>query len=135
MGSKFCDYTKSEEQDETCAEFAKWKKKKEKAYNLKLPLALEEGLSTGTTTIKDFVDYKDSSMKLHNLVMDQLSEKHKKIYFMLYIENIDENDIAKKFGFKADSSKRKKPRYKQMANLKKKFYTIALKIIKDNDIL
>ena len=135
MGSKFCDYTKSEEQDETCAEFAKWKKKKEKAYNLKLPLALEEGLSTGTTTIKDFVDYKDSSMKLHNLVMDQLSEKHKKIYFMLYIENIDENDIAKKFGFKADSSKRKKPRYKQMANLKKKFYTIALKIMKDNDIL
>ena len=54
---------------------------------------------------------------------------------MLYIENIDENDVAKKFGFKADSSKRKKPRYKQMANLRKKFYQIAIKIIKNNDIL
>ena len=67
--------------------------------------------------------------------MKQLNEKHKQIYYMLYIENIDENDVAVKFGFKADSSKRKKPRYKQMANLRKKFYNIALKIIKDNDIL
>ena len=54
---------------------------------------------------------------------------------MLYIENIDENDVAKKFGFKADSAKRKKPRYKQMANLKKKFYNIAVKIMKEHDIL
>ena len=54
---------------------------------------------------------------------------------MLYIQNIDENDVAEKFGFKADSVRRKNPRYKQIANLKKKFYLIALKIIKDNDIL
>ena len=135
MGSTFCDHTESQEQDISCKEFAKWKKKKEKAYNLKLPIALEESVSTGTTTLKDFVDYNDSSNKLHELVMSQLSEKHKKIYFMLYVDNIDENVVAKKFGFKADSSKRKKPRYKQIANLKKKFYLIAIKIIKDNDIL
>jgi hypothetical protein len=67
--------------------------------------------------------------------MEQLNEKHKSIYFMLYVENIDENEVAKKFGFKADSAKRKKPRYKQMANLKKKFYNIALKIIENHDIL
>ena len=54
---------------------------------------------------------------------------------MLYIENIDENEVAEKFGFKADAAKRKKPRYKQIANLKKKFYNIALKIVKERDIL
>jgi len=135
MGANSCDFTKSKEQDETCKDFAKWKKKKERAYNIKLPLALEEGIATGTATIRDFVDYKESSGKLHDLVMNQLNEKHKNIYYMLYIENIDENEVAQKFGFKADSSKRKKPRYKQMANLKKKFYTIALKVIKDNDII
>ena len=96
---------------------------------------LEEGVATGTSSLKDFVNYKTSSNKLHQLVMKELNEKHKKIYHMLYIENIDENDVAKKFGFKADASKRKKPRYKQMANLKKKFYTIAVKIMKDHDIL
>ena len=62
-------------------------------------------------------------------------DKHKKIYFLLYVENIDENEVAERFGFKADAAKRKKPRYKQIANLKKKFYNIALKIMKDHDIL
>jgi len=135
MGATSCDFTKSQEQDESCPEFSKWRKKKERAYNIKLPLALEEGVATGTATIRDFVDYRESSDKLHELVMRQLNEKHKEIYRLLYIENMEENDVAKKFGFKADAAKRKKPRYKQMANLKKKFYTIAIKIIKNNDIL
>jgi RNA polymerase sigma factor (sigma-70 family) len=135
MGSDSCALTKSKEQDISCADFAKWKNKKEKAYNIKLPLALEEGSFTGTTTLKDHVDYTDSSKRLHELVMKELNDKHKKIYYLLYIENEDENEIAKQFGFKADSVKRKKPRYKQMANLKKKFYQIAVRIMKDNDIL
>jgi hypothetical protein len=67
--------------------------------------------------------------------MGELNEKHKKIYYLLYVENRDENEIAEQFGFKADSVKRKKPRYKQIANLKKKFYQIAVRIMKDNDIL
>ena len=96
---------------------------------------MEEGIATGTSNIKDFLDYNTSSKKLHKLVMDQLNEKHKKIYHMLYVENMDDNDVAMKFGFKADAAKRKKPRYKQMANLKKKFYIIALKIMKEHDII
>ena len=135
MGANNCDLTKSKEQDESCPDFAKWRKKKERAFNIKLPVSLEEGTSTGTASLKDFLDYQKSSEKLHKLVMEQLNEKHKKIYYMLYIENINENDVAKKFGFKADSAKRKSPRYKQMANLKKKFYTIAVKIIKNHDII
>ena len=43
---------------------SKWKKKKERAYNIKLPLALEEGVATGTATIRDFVDYDGSADKL-----------------------------------------------------------------------
>ena len=54
---------------------------------------------------------------------------------MLYIEHKDEKEVAKKFGFKGDSTKRKTIRYKQISNLKKKFYRIAIKIIEDNDIL
>ena len=135
MGATSCGWTKSKEQDESCPDFSKWRKKKERAFNIKLPLALEEGVGTGTTSLRDFVDYNEASKKLHSLVMEQLNEKHKKIYFLLYIENIDENEVAERFGFKADAAKRKKPRYKQIANLKKKFYNIALKIMKDYDIL
>jgi len=66
--------------------------------------------------------------------MKNLSDKHKEIYRMLFVEHIDEVIVAEKFGFKQDTSKRKTPRYKQINNLKKKFYNIALKIIKDEDL-
>jgi RNA polymerase sigma factor (sigma-70 family) len=135
MGATSCGWTKSNEQDVSCPDFSKWKKKKERAFNIKLPLALEEGVGTGTASLRDFVDYGEASKRLHQLVMGQLNDKHKKIYFLLYIENIDENEVAERFGFKADAAKRKRPRYKQIANLKKKFYNIALKIMRDHDIL
>ena len=41
MGATTCDWTKSREQDESCPDFNKWRKKKERAFNIKLPLALE----------------------------------------------------------------------------------------------
>ena len=47
---------------------------------------------------------------------------------------MDETKVAKKFGFKRDTSKRKTPRYKQINNLKKKFYTIAAKLVKEEDL-
>ena len=136
MGGTLCDWTKSGDQDRTCADFEKWKKKKERAYNIKLPLTLDDGVATqNTSSIKDQVDYKLSSSRLHELVMGQLSERHKAIYAMLYIDHKDETEVAKKFGFKGDSTKRKTIRYKQISNLKKKFYRIAIKIIEDNDIV
>ncbi len=136
MGGTLCDWTKSGDQDRTCADFEKWKKKKERAYNIKLPLTLDDGVATqNTSSIKDQVDYKLSSGRLHELVMGQLSERHKAIYAMLYIDHKDETEVAKKFGFKGDSTKRKTIRYKQISNLKKKFYRIAIKIMEDNDIL
>lgn len=136
MGGTLCDWTKSGDQDRTCSDFDKWKKKKERAYNIKLPLTLDDGVATqNTSSIKDQVDYVISSGRLHELVMTQLSERHKAIYAMLYIEHKDETEVAKKFGFKGDSTKRKTIRYKQISNLKKKFYRIAIKIMEDNDIL
>ena len=136
MGNTSCDFTKSREQDVSCADFAKWKKKKERAYNIKLPLTLDDGVTVNATAhLRDDFNYAESATKLHELVVKQLNDKHKQIYIMLYVKNMDENKIAEQFGFKADSSKRKKPRYKQMANLKKKFYMLALKIMQDNDIV
>jgi hypothetical protein len=95
---------------------------------------LDENIASGAmSTIR--IDYTGSSIKLHNLVIKKLSERHKAIYIMLYIEHKDEKAVAKKFGFKGDSTKRKTIRYKQISNLKKKFYKIALKIIREHDIL
>ena len=136
MGGNLCDWTKNGDQNRTCADFDKWKRKKERAYHIKLPLTLDDGVAvSSTSSIHDQVDYPVASGKLHELVMKQLSERHKAIYAMIYIEHKDESDVAKEFGFKGDSTKRKTIRYKQISNLKKKFYRIALKIMEDHDIL
>ena len=67
--------------------------------------------------------------------MLQLNDKHQKIYKMLYVDNFSDEDVATAFKFKPDSSKRKTTRYKQITNLKKKFYALAIDVLKENDVL
>jgi hypothetical protein len=134
LGGDECGFTKSREQDEECEDFAKWKNKKQNAFNLKMPVSLDSLISVKDRINEDELDYDKKVGKIHDLVMDQLNEKHKEIYKLLFIDHEDEVKVAKKFGFKRDTSKRKTPRYKQINNLKKKFYNIAIKVIKEEDL-
>jgi len=134
LGGEECGYTVSREQDETCMDFAKWKNKKQSAFNLKMPVSLDSLISIKDKINEEELDYHSKTEKIHQLVMQKLSDKHKEIYRMLFIDHIDEEKVAKKFGFKRDTSKRKTPRYKQINNLKKKFYNIAMEVIKEEDL-
>lgn len=135
LGGTECDLTKSGEHDYTCSLYANWQKKKESAYNLKLPLSLDTSIFVHDNLFDEHFEYEEKVEKIHKLVTAELSEKHKAIYTMLFIEHVPENIVAKKFGFKKDTSKRRTPRYKQINNLKKKFYLIAEKVIKEDDLL
>jgi len=134
-GGDGCLLTKSGVQDEECAIFAKWKKKKEKAYNLKLPLPMEDGVFLGETHINDNFNYDQSSKRLHDIMLSQLTGRHKQIYQKLFMQGWTDQEVADFYKFKPDSSKRKTPRYKQLANLKKRFYDMAVLAINENDIL
>jgi DNA-directed RNA polymerase specialized sigma24 family protein len=134
-GGESCLLTKSGNQDEECAIFAKWRKKKEKTYNLKLPLPIEDGVFLGQTHIDDHFDYDSSEQKLHSRMLSLLSDKNKEIYTKLFIEGQSDEEVAKFFNFKPDSLKRKTPRYKQLANLKIKFQEMAAEVIQNYDIL
>ena len=134
LGGDECGFTKSKEQDDECDDFAKWKTKKQSAFNLKMPVSLDSLISVQDRMKDDELNYEEKALKIHNLIMLELGEKHKEIYRLLYMEHWDEEKVAKKFGFKKDTSKRKTPRYKQINNLKKKFYMIALKVVKQEDL-
>jgi hypothetical protein len=54
---------------------------------------------------------------------------------MLYVQHKSDAEVALAFGYKEDTSKRKTPRYKQINNLKKRFYKIASEILRDNDLI
>lgn len=134
LGGDECGFTKSKEQDDECSDFSKWKNKKQNAFNLKMPVSLDSLISVKDELYDDELDYDTKVKKIHNLIMNQLNDKHKEIYRLLFVEHEDEEKVAKKFGFKRDTSKRKTPRYKQINNLKKKFHSIAMKVIKEEDL-
>lgn len=135
QGSDGCGFTKSGIQDQECELFAKWKKKKERAYNLKLALPIDEGKALGESFIEDNINFEEAEQKIHNAVMKQLSGRHLEIYVMLFVEHREESEIAEIYGFKPDSSKRKTVRYKQLCNLKKKFIEMAKNALNEQDIL
>lgn len=135
MGADGCSFTKSGIQDVQCEKFAKWKKKKERAYNLKLTLPIEECKNFGEYLIEDDINFEKAEERMHQAVMKQLSGKHLEIYKLLFVDNVEEAEVARIYGFKKDSSKRKTVRYKQLCNLKKRFYEMAKKVIQDQDIL
>ena len=63
-----------------------------------------------------------------------LSEKHYKIYEMIYIKNLDINKAAEQLGYKSNE-KGRKAGYKQIKNFEKMFKDLAKKLIKENDIV
>lgn len=110
-------------------------KEKEQAYNLKLALPIEDGGHLGESLMEDNIDFGKAEKKMHKHVMAQLSGRHLEIYKLLFIENMEDSEIAQIYGFKKDSSKRRTVRYKQLCNLKKRFYEMAKQVLKDEDIL
>ena len=71
--------------------------------------------------------------KFHKEMESYLSEKQFGIYKMLFIDKIDEEQVALKLGYKT-SEKGRKAGYKQIKNLKSKFKEKALNLIKRKDI-
>lgn len=134
LGGDSCGFTRSGEQDTQCADFKNWQNKKKPALNLKMPISLDLLTFLEDNAHDEDLDYESGAKKLHKLIMLELNDKHKKIYKLLYIDHISEEKVAEQFGFKKDTSKRKTPRYKQINNLKKKFYSIAQKIIQEKDL-
>lgn len=134
-GGEDCSLTKNGKQNTSCSDFAKWKKKKEKAYHLKLPLSLDVNIETQNNFGDTDINYEEKISRIHFLVMEKLSVKHKKIYKMIYIEHKSDKEVAEEFSFKQDSSKRKTPRYKQINNLKKKFFKIASEVVSGDEII
>ena len=71
--------------------------------------------------------------QINKLLKETLSEKHYKIFNMLFIESMSEEDIAKKLGYRT-SEKGRKAGYKQIKNLKKMFREKIIKLLDNSDI-
>jgi len=135
MGGEACGLNKSGFQSTECTEYAKWNLKKKNAYNIKIPLSIENKTEFRNVKLEDDLDFKQASERLHVKIMEQLNERHQEVYRMIFIEGHEDKDVAKKLGFKPDPSKKNKITYKQINNLKKRFCEMANEVLFKEDIV
>lgn len=132
--SSLCGFTKTGLQDSSCPLYAKWERTKKPAYGIKMALALENhSLEVGSMEDHNF-NIVDAYEKLNEHMKKQLSAKQFQVYDLLFIQHIDEEEVAREMGYKT-SEKGRKAGYKQIKNLKKVFKQKAQEILKTEDII
>jgi len=133
-GDNLCSFTKSGSQDSSCPLYKKWEKSKKSAHDVKIPLRLDaqEYESTDFSANTFNVDHAIVAVQKH--LKQDLSDRHYRIYEMLFIENLDEDTVARELGYKTNESGRKAG-YKQIKNMRKFFKEKVVKIIKNQDII
>lgn len=132
--ASLCGFTKSGLQDSSCPLYAKWEKTKKSAYGIKMALTLENHThEVGAMRDKSF-DIIDAQNKLNAHMKKELSEKQFQVYDLLFIQNLDEEEVAKIMGYKT-SERGRKAGYKQIKNLKKIFKQKAQDILDREDII
>lgn len=79
------------------------------------------------------IDINKASEKLHKKMEERLSEKQFKVYKLLFIDGLSEEETARKVGYKT-SEKGRKAGYGQITNLKKIFKREAELILEKEEI-
>jgi DNA-directed RNA polymerase specialized sigma24 family protein len=133
-GENFCSFTKSGMQDSTCPLYKKWTKSKKSAHDVKIPLRLDAQEYESNAFKGESFQVDKAVEQIDHYLREQLSSKHYEIYNMLFIENMSEDEVAKKLGYKT-TEKGRSAGYKQIKNMRKFFKEKVLKIIKDKDII
>lgn len=128
-----CSFTKSGLQDSGCPLYAKWEKTKKAAYDIKMAVTLEAEKGQLNKIHSQPFDIDHAEKKLHAEMKKALPPKQYYIYDLLFVQNKDEEEVAKILGYKSNERGRKAG-YKQIKNLRKKFKDQAIRLINQKDI-
>jgi RNA polymerase sigma factor (sigma-70 family) len=130
-----CAFTDSGMQCNECPLYAKWESTKKDAYNTKMAVTMENHAHEMSMMPEQAFDSLDDSIQRVHLKMEEvLPEKKFKIYKMLYMDNLSEEDVAKEMGYKTSETGRTAG-YKQIRNLKKFFKKTVEELMEKHDII
>lgn len=133
LGDDQCAISPNSTQGSFCSLYSKWSKGKKNAYDLKMPVSIENHKQETEETI-DCSYFSFISVDLLNNEMQKiLTIKQYSAYVMLFFENKSDEEVAKLMGYKT-SEKNRIIGYKQIKNLKKFFKEKALDILNNKDI-
>lgn len=127
-----CDITKSGFQSDECEEYATWLKSKKQAFSVKYPVSLENYGEEIATDGSENLDIEESIAFIKTKMKELLPPKQYEMFIMLHFENLTEEEVAEKAGYKTNETGRR-PGYSQIAAMKKKFKEMVIQIIKEMD--
>lgn len=127
-----CLWTPSKTQCSECPIYAKWEKSKKSAYNTKIPLSIEDHSQEVFNKQDDFYDMDEPIKRLNHHMKLILKPNEWRVYEMIYIKHMNEEEAAIKMGFKTKEVNRS-PGYKQIKNIKKSIIEKAKKILLSNE--
>lgn len=117
----------------SCPIYARWEKTKKNAYNVKLPVSIENHLQETDSIGSTFMDLEKMAANLHPLMKKCLSPIQYKVYKALYIDNKSDEEVAELMKYKSNEKNRSEG-YKQINNTKKIIIEKARKIIRKEDL-
>ena len=95
-----CDIYKDQRSE--CPLYAKWEKTKKSAYEIKIPLALEDhSHEVCPVAFEDGISLQKFAENLHEEMRVKLKSNEGMVYNGLFIENKAEEEVAKSMGFKS----------------------------------
>jgi len=123
-----------EKQCNACPLYAKWEKTKKKAYNIKIPLALDDHIhEVDHIGFDQSIDVEKYADDLHKKMKEILKPNEWSVYKGLFIDNKEEEEVAKELGFKSNE-KNRKPGYKQIKNIRKKIIEKVKKYLRKGEL-
>jgi len=134
QGDELCSIYQT--QCEKCPLYKKWAKARKYAFDVKLPLSTEN--HTEEIENKSFVsmDMEESARRLHERMKQVLLDHEWKVYDLLYIQSVSQEEVAKRLGY-FTNEKNRSPGYKRisiikksiMAKVKKEMYSDNIDIV------
>ena len=116
-----------------CPLYAEWEKRKLPAYNIKLPVTIENHIDEVNNLADNSNDISDQVLKIHDKMKTLLKPDEYKVYEGLFILNEDESEIAAKFP-KFANEKGHSQRMKNVINTKKRIILKLRNIYKKGEI-
>jgi DNA-directed RNA polymerase specialized sigma24 family protein len=121
-----------------CPLYAAWEKSKKQAYEVKIPVPIENHLNDSQCSWFD-TGYTDSqeidkqAAAIHARMQKTLKPVEWTVYELLFIKNLSEDEVAAKMGYKTSESGRR-PGYKHIKNLRKIIMEKVKKALRNDEV-
>lgn len=132
LGGNGCSFTKSGTQESSCSLYKKWAEKKEIVFNLRTAPSIESHGHEIDSYEHQNLDIQQATDKIDKKMKKSLSKREYMAFRMLFIENKEEEDVAKYMGYRT-SEKNRKAGYAQISNLKRMFKQQVKDMLTDSD--